>query len=192
VGAQVTTPQRPDAPGLTAGVRQKPKLGVKELFGRLVAGLAAVRWILIPVYLVTAAAVIFFVGSYLGREIFPRVDYHQFQLRLRAPTGTRIEQTEELTRETLAVIRQEAGPENVVITLGYVGLILSSYPINAVFHWSGGPEEVVLRVSLKADSGVRTEELKSRLREKLSTHLKDWITKKWTAEGVPAERVAAR
>lgn len=183
------TPANPVTP---THVPPKRRFSMSGLFGQIVGGLTTVRWLLIPTYFVTAAAVIFFVGSYLGREIFPRVDYHQFQLRLRAPTGTRIEQTEEITREALAIIRQEAGPDNVAITLGYVGLIPSSYPINTVFHWSGGPEEVVLRVSLKAGSGVRTEELKSRLREKLSTHLKEWMAKKWTAEGVPADRVAAR
>ena len=27
------------------------------------------------------------------------------------------------------------------ISVGYVGLIPSSYPINAIYQWTGGPEE---------------------------------------------------
>ena len=39
-------------------------------------------------------------------------------------------------------------------------------PINTVYQWMGGPEEAVLRVALKRGA-VRVEELKERLREKL-------------------------
>ena len=50
-----------------------------------------------------AGLVIWLVGGRLGTEIFPTVDAGQFQLRLRAPTGTRIERTEELAKQALDV-----------------------------------------------------------------------------------------
>ena len=56
------------------------------------------------------------------------------------------------------------GRENVAISVGYVGLIPSSYPINAIYQWTGGPEEAVLRVALKAGGEVDIEGLKERLR----------------------------
>ncbi|MFO0910898.1 MAG: efflux RND transporter permease subunit, partial [Isosphaeraceae bacterium] len=43
----------------------------------------------------------------LGVEIFPRVDAGRFQLRVKAPTGTRIEATEEIVRATLRTISDE-------------------------------------------------------------------------------------
>ena len=39
--------------------------------------------------------------------------------------------------------------DDVEISVGYVGLIPSSYPINAIYQWTGGPEEAILRVALK-------------------------------------------
>ena len=45
----------------------------------------------IGAYVVAAGLIIWLVGGHLGTEIFPKVDAGQFQLRLRAPTGTRIE-----------------------------------------------------------------------------------------------------
>ena len=42
----------------------------------------------------------------IGTEIFPTVDTSQFQLRLRAPTGTRIERTELIALKALDVIKQ--------------------------------------------------------------------------------------
>jgi multidrug efflux pump subunit AcrB len=149
------------------------------------------RWVVVPVYLVVATAGVLLLGLVLGREIFPPVDAGQFQFRLRGPDGTRIEQTEEITREALAFIAEEVGPKNVDITLGYVGVVPSSYPINTVYQWMGGPEEAVMRVKLKRGK-VRIEDLKRRLRERLKEHLQEWLARKWVAEGEPEDEVRER
>jgi hypothetical protein len=52
----------------------------------------------------------------------------------------------------LDVIREQAGPENVDITLGYVGVQPSSYPINTIFLWTGGAHEGVLQVALRQNT----------------------------------------
>ncbi len=154
------------------------------------SGVARLRWVVVPAYLVAAGVLVVLAGRQLGREIFPPVDAGQFQLRLRGPVGTRIEQTEEVVQEALRFIKEEVGEENVAITLGYVGVVPSSYPINGVYLWMGGPEEAVVRVALKRGPGTpRLEDLKRRLRERLPGHLKDWLERKWLAEGVPSSRV---
>ncbi len=116
------------------------------VFSELLRWTTRLRWLVVPAYIVAALVGTFFLGRSLGTEIFPQVDAGQFQFRLRAPEGTRIEQTEEITRAALAFIGKEVGPENVAISLGYVGVVPSSYPINSVFLWMGGPEEAVMRV----------------------------------------------
>jgi multidrug efflux pump subunit AcrB len=133
-------------------------------YGRALAPVVRWRWIVFPAYLALAAAVIAGVGTGLGLEIFPRADAGRFQLRMRAPTGTRIEETEKLALEVLKTIRGEVGADDVEISVGYIGLIPSSYPINAIFQWTGGPEEVVLRVALREGTSVAVEGLKERLR----------------------------
>ena len=155
-------------------------------FAGLLRVTTSARWAVVPVYIVSALLATFFLGGLLGTEIFPQVDAGQFQFRLKAPDGTRIEQTEEITQEALEFIKKEVGPENIDITLGYVGVVPSSYPINSVYLWTGGPEEVVMRVSLK-HGAARIEELKKRLREKLPDHLRKWTAKKWIAELKKAE-----
>ena len=150
--------------------------------------LTALRWILVPAYLVVASLVVVFLGSRLGLEIFPQVDAGQFQLRLRAPTGTRIEQTEAITQEALRSIGEEvkAMGGEVAISLGYVGVVPSSYPINSVYLWMGGPHEAAIRIALKRGP-VRIDELKNTLRLKLHSHLATWTANKWKNEGVAAE-----
>src|SRR5262249_60358688 len=69
------------------------------------------RWLLAPLCLVSAGLLLFVLYRGLGQGIFPQVDSGQFQFRLKAPTGTRIEQTEEIVKEALRVIKEEAGEE---------------------------------------------------------------------------------
>jgi multidrug efflux pump subunit AcrB len=141
------------------------------------------RWVIVPAYLAVTGILIYLASHQLGTDIFPQVDSGQFQLRIKAPSGTRIEQTEEIVKEALKVINKEAGTENVAISLGYVGVVPPSYPINSVYLWTGGPEEAIIRVAFKPGS-VRMEKLKATLREKLSTHLPNWLENKWLEEKV--------
>ena len=142
-------------------------------YERALAALVRWRWAAMPAYLVLCALVIVIIGSDLGLEIFPKVDAGRFQIRMRAPTGTRIEETEKLALQVLGTIQDEVGAGDVEISVGYVGLIPSSYPINAIFQWTGGPEEVVLRIALKEGRTTAVEELKERLRGVLSRTLPD-------------------
>jgi len=125
------------------------------------------RWAVLAGYLVIAFSVIFLIGSRLGTDIFPNVDTGMFQLRLRAPAGLRVERTEVIAQKALDVIRDEAGSDNVAITLGYVGTQPASFPVNTIHLWTSGPQEAVLLISLRRGSGIHVEELKERLRHKL-------------------------
>src|SRR5689334_2720416 len=98
---------------------------VERLRDRLAALLhrvAPARGLLVSAYLVVTVGVVIAVGMSLGREIFPPSGVKAFQLRFRAPAGTKFESTERLGRDVLDVIRDTAGPDNVDITLGYVGV----------------------------------------------------------------------
>jgi multidrug efflux pump subunit AcrB len=129
------------------------------------------RWLVVAAYLAVACGVIVFVGQRLGTEIFPQVDAGQLQLRLRAPTGTHVDGTEAIALQALDIIKNEAGPQNVEITLGFVGVHGASYPINLIYLWNGGSEEGVVQVQLKSGTPIRIEELKERLRKKFAAQL---------------------
>src|SRR6266571_5636944 len=128
---------------------------------------------MVGVYLALAAAVIVFIGRQLGTEIFPWVDAGQLQMRLRAPTGTHVDGTEAIALQALDIIKNEVGPTNVEITLGFVGVHASSYPINLIYLWNGGSEEGVVQVQLKRGTPIRIEELKERLRKRFAEELSD-------------------
>jgi multidrug efflux pump subunit AcrB len=141
---------------------------VERLRNRLAAFLhrvAPARGLLVAAYLIVTSGIVVVVGLTLGREIFPPSGVKAFQLRFRAPAGTKFESTERLGRDVLDVIRETAGPGNVDITLGYVGVQPSSYPINTIFLWTGGSHEGVLQIALKPDAPIRIDEFQQKLRD---------------------------
>ena len=115
------------------------------------------RWVALGCYLVIVCAGIFLIGRNLGTDIFPNVDTGQFRLRMRAPTGTRVERTEVIALKALDAIKAEAGSDNVAITLGFVGAQPPSYPINTIHLWTSGPQEAVLLVALRERFGDSIE-----------------------------------
>ena len=138
--------------------------GLRNRLARVLQRLAPARGLLVAAYLVVSVGTAAAVGLTLGREIFPPSGVHAFQLRFRAPAGTKFEATESLAREVLDVIRREAGPGNVDITLGYVGVQPTSYPVNLIFLWTGGSHEGVLQVALRSTARLDLDDLQERLR----------------------------
>ena len=123
--------------------------------------------ILLAVYSMVAVVVLGLVAPRLSREIFPSAAANQFRLRFDAPDGTRVPVTEALAQRVLDTIQHEAGPGNVALTLSYVGTQGSSYPINAVFLWTSGPQEAVMNVALRPGSSIPLQDLQEKLRNRL-------------------------
>lgn len=139
----------------------------RRSYGNVVSRSIGYRWVVLAVYLTVSVAAVYFVGGSLGTEIFPSADSGQIQVRLRAPTGTRIERTELMALKVLDAIAVEVGAENVEASLGFVGAQPSSYPVNTIYLWTSGPHEAVLLVSLKPERKVSTVALQESLRSKI-------------------------
>jgi multidrug efflux pump subunit AcrB len=165
--------------------RPRPPLLVRW-YERVLGRTVAWRWVLAPAYLLAAGVGLSFLFAGLGTAVFPPSDRGMFQLRMKAPTGTRIERTEELAQQALRVIEREAGgADKVKMSVGYVGSFPTNYPIQAVHQWTGGPDEVQMKVRLQPTAGVRVEAFKGRLREVLNAELQTWLKSKWAEENVP-------
>lgn len=137
--------------------------GFAVLSGRLVAW----RWAVAGVYLLATAGTLYSVGGGLGTDIFPRIDTNSLQLRVRGPSGTRVERTERIAQQVLDAVGDIVGPENVEKSIAFVGVQPSSFPVNLIFLWTGGPHEAVLRIALDPDSGIPTAQVEEELRERL-------------------------
>jgi len=139
---------------------------LRERLTRTLRRLAPARGLLVGVYAIVTVAITALVGLSLGREIFPAGGVNQFQLRFRAPAGTKFESTEVLARDVLDEISRAAGPNNLDVTLGYVGVQPSSYPINTIFLWTGGSHEGVLQIALRPGVKLRLDAFEEDLRRR--------------------------
>jgi multidrug efflux pump subunit AcrB len=147
---------------------------LQDRFERVVSWTVRHRFKVVLMYLIAATAIVVGVGSQLGRELFPRVDAGQFQLRVRPAQGTHYELTRQIAQKTLDVIAEEVGPGNVDITMGYAGANPPQFTINMAYLWSRGPDDSLLRIGLRHGSGVKVFELQETLRTVLPKKVGAW------------------
>jgi len=103
---------------------------------------------------------------FLGRDFFPSVDGGQIRLHMRAPTGTRIEETARLADEVEAAIRQMIPPDQLVTILDNLGVPNSG--INLSYSNAGTIGTLDGEILLSLREGHRpTEEFVSTLRAEL-------------------------
>jgi multidrug efflux pump subunit AcrB len=157
----------------------------KRNYLKVVRIVLARRWLVLGGYGLVAGAVLVLCGTQVGQEISPQVDAGSFQMRLKAPVGTRLEITEDLTREALEEMKNILGQDSMTITVAHVGQTAPTLTANAVFLWTSGPDQAVIRVSLNEEKHFRTEEVKERLRKELPAKIRPWLAERLMAEGVP-------
>ena len=133
----------------------------RDAYAGVLGGIVRGRWLVVPAYLAAAVLVIFGVGRAARPGDLPAGRRRPVPAPPQGP-GRHPDREDRADRQgrALAVIRDEVGADGVEISVGYVGLIPSSYPINAIYQWTGGPEEAILRVALKEEAGVDVEALK--------------------------------
>jgi multidrug efflux pump subunit AcrB len=104
----------------------------------------------IPVYLALCVGSLALI-PFAGRDFFPAVDTGEIRLHLRAPTGTRIEQTARITDEVEAKIRTVIPQREQAAVLDNIGVPVSG--INLTYDSSDpiGPEDADIMVTLKPD-----------------------------------------
>ncbi|MEI5996032.1 efflux RND transporter permease subunit [Paraburkholderia bengalensis] len=104
----------------------------------------------IPIYLVLCFASLALI-AFEGRDFFPAVDTGEIRLHLRAPTGTRIEQTARITDEVEAKIRTVIPKSDQAAVLDNIGVPVSG--INLTYDSSDpiGPEDADILITLKPD-----------------------------------------
>src|ERR1019366_7671111 len=122
--------------------------------------------------LVVIAAVSFVVLSlvifipFLGRDFFPQVDAGQFRLHVRAPSGTRIEETERIFGQVENVIRAVVPESELDLILDNIGLTQSFTIMAYVDNGTVSDGDGEILVSLKPNHGPTANHV-ARLRDEL-------------------------
>lgn len=133
---------------------------------RFVARMMPYRKGIVSIYLLLISAVAALFLMQIGRDVLPKVNGGQFQVRLRAEEGTRIERTEDMTIKLTNAVYDIVGKKNVSITSAYVGLHPQLFSTSPLFLWMAGPHEAVLQVALKEGYKTDLDALKDAIRKK--------------------------
>lgn len=128
------------------------------------------RKLIVIGYFAITAILLVLIAPRLGTEIFPESNGPVLRMRLKAPVGTRIEQTEPIVLHALDVIRRTLGNKNVEITSDYIGVQPSSYPVNLIHLFTSGPEEALVQVQLRPGH-PDNEQLRESIRAALQKEL---------------------
>jgi multidrug efflux pump subunit AcrB len=129
--------------------------------------------------LVTLIAAVFVILSlgcfvpFLGRDFFPQVDAGQFRLHIRAPSGTRIEETEKGFAQAESIIRQIIPPDEINMVLDNIGLPVGGVNLAFTDSATSGPFDGEMLVSLKPghkSTWNYVKEIRHRLKQEMPTY----------------------
>ncbi len=126
----------------------------------------ALRWALDQKALTLGAVVMVLLVSVLlypriGTELFPQVDTGQFNLQMRAASGTRLEKTEQYVFEVERAIREVIPPSDLQMLISNTGVL---YDWPAAYTPNAGPMDSYLMVQLRENHAVPSFEYVRRLR----------------------------
>jgi len=126
----------------------------------------------VVVYLVFTLIATGFCFTFIGKDLLPHTNSGQFQIRIKAPEGTRLERTEEKLHSVLQIIDSTV-EHHVSVSSAYVGLVPSSFGTSNLYVFNSGVHEAVLQVNLNEDYKVNMDDLKDALRKNISAILPD-------------------
>jgi hydrophobic/amphiphilic exporter-1 (mainly G- bacteria), HAE1 family len=123
--------------------------------------------------LVVAAFSIFVVLSFtlspfLGRAYFPRTDPGQFVISVKAPTGTRIELTDQYIARVENDVRAVIAPKDLNMIVSNIGV---TPDLSAIYTPNSGMHTAFVQVSLKEDHSLSSFAYMQKVRTKLAADL---------------------
>jgi HAE1 family hydrophobic/amphiphilic exporter-1 len=109
----------------------------------------------------------------LGLGFFPRTDPGQFVINLKAPTGTRLELTNQYVKHVEEDIREVVPPHDLDMIVSNIGI---TPDFSVIYTSNSGQHTAFVQVSLKKEHSVGSYEYMRRVRAKLSDDLPELST----------------
>ncbi|MBU0942354.1 MAG: efflux RND transporter permease subunit [Bacteroidetes bacterium] len=104
----------------------------------------------------------------VGTDVMPLSNSGDFQLRIQAPTGSRLEKTEGIVKEILGEIKTLVQENGLAISSAFVGMQPAASPINPIFTFTNASHEAIVQVSVNQEVYTGSmEDLKEEIRIKL-------------------------
>src|SRR5690625_686288 len=117
-------------------------------------------------YLISAGGLVLLLINKVGTDVMPTSNNGDFQLRIQAPQGSRLEKTEELFLSVIDDIEEMLPDGALAITSGFIGPQSPNSPINPIFLFTSSSDQAVLEISV--DQSIYTgdiEDIREKIRE---------------------------
>lgn len=124
---------------------------------------------LFAVYVLVAGVIAGLLLTVVGTDVMPVSNNGDFQMRIQAPQGSRLEKTEQIVKEITEDIKAELPENGLNITSAFVGMHPAGSPINPIFLFTSSSHEAVLQISVNQEvySGSM-EDFKEKVRKKIT------------------------
>ncbi|WP_217606468.1 efflux RND transporter permease subunit [Chitinophaga sp. GbtcB8] len=132
------------------------------------------RKLIVCIYLVLVVALAGFCFMVIGKDLLPKNNTGQLQLRIKEDDGTRLEVTERTVKDVLNIVDVTV-KNHVEISSAYVGIVPSSYGTSNLYVFNSGTHEAVMQIKLDDDYKTNMDDLKDLLRKNIHAkypHLK--------------------
>ncbi|WP_250254988.1 efflux RND transporter permease subunit [Chryseobacterium sp. Marseille-Q3244] len=136
----------------------------RDRFTVFLSSLMKRRKIIVSVSLVAVLGIGIGLYQITGKDVLPSVNSRQFQVRIKAAEGTRIEVTEIKVKKFLEHLKHKVGKDNIAISSVFIGQHPSTFAVSPIYLYNAGPHEALMQVALKEFKG-NSDELKDELRK---------------------------
>jgi multidrug efflux pump subunit AcrB len=110
---------------------------------------------------------------FIGVAFFPQTDAGQFVISVKAPTGTRIELTENYIKHVEEIVRQVVKPEDLSTVVSNIGV---TPDLSALFTQNSGMHTAIVQVGLKEDHKVSSFLYMREVRQRIANELPELRT----------------
>jgi len=104
----------------------------------------------------------------IGVSFFPRSDAGQFVINVKAPTGTRIEVTNDYIKQVEEIVRQVVKPEDLNTVVSNIGVMPD---LSALFTPNAGMHSAFVQVGLKEDHSTSSFVYMNEVRRRIAAQL---------------------
>jgi HAE1 family hydrophobic/amphiphilic exporter-1 len=105
---------------------------------------------------------------FVGKSYFPRTDPGQFAINLKAPTGTRLELSDQLVNQVEQIVRSVVPRNELKIIVSNIG---TTPGFSSIYTSNSGPHTAFVQVGLEDGHTLSSFEYMNRVRQQLRTRL---------------------
>lgn len=138
--------------------------GFRDRFTTFLSSLMKRRKIIVSLSLAAILCIGAGLYQFTGKDVLPSSNSRQFQVRIKAAEGTRIEVTEIKVKKFLEHLKHKVGKDNIAISSVFIGQHPSTFAVSPIYLYNAGPHEALMQVALKEFNG-NSDEFKDELRK---------------------------